>query len=97
MKYSRENLMLPEELADNFELSTDTLADWRSQKTGPTYMKIANKIWYTKSSVDSWAEAQVMETNNGNKKTKREVELSLQIRREDLCTNNRLGRHRTKQ
>jgi hypothetical protein len=95
MRFLREELMSPEALASNFDLSTTTLADWRSQNKGPSYMKIGRRIWYPKPFVAAWAETQIMETDHGTKKTKRQVAFPDQGGREKLRGNNRFGRHRT--
>jgi len=39
MKYCRENVMSPEELAREFGISVQRLADLRSQGKGPPYFK----------------------------------------------------------
>jgi hypothetical protein len=39
MKYARENLMTPEELAPEFGISVQRLADLRSRGIGPPYFK----------------------------------------------------------
>jgi hypothetical protein len=65
MRFARENLMSPEELAGNFDLSTDTLADWRSQRKGPPHLKVGKNIWYPKEYVDTWAEAHLIGENDG--------------------------------
>jgi hypothetical protein len=52
MKFSRAALILPRELADSLGLSIATLADWRSQKRGPTYLAVGRKIWYPKEPAD---------------------------------------------
>lgn len=33
-----------------------TLANWRSQKTGPSFMKAGNKILYPIESIERWEE-----------------------------------------
>jgi len=38
-------MMSPEQVANNFGLSVATLADWRSQKAGPEYIKTGREIW----------------------------------------------------
>ena len=59
-------------------LSIATLADWRSQRRGPTYLSVGRKIWYPKDRVDMWLEANLRETSNDDfTKAEREMALSL--------------------
>lgn len=91
------NLISKEELAQNLGLATATLADWRSQRKGPAYVKVGRKIWYLRDRIQQWLLAQIRETkNDGNSQPRREVALPLQTRRKTICRNNRLGRHSTK-
>jgi hypothetical protein len=97
MKFARAALISPKELADSLGLSIATLADWRSQRRGPTYLSVGRKIWYPKDRVDMWLEANLRETSNDDiTKAEREMALSLQARRSGIQRNDRLGRHRTK-
>ncbi|PYV07437.1 MAG: DNA-binding protein [Acidobacteria bacterium] len=54
MRFARENLLSPEELAAMVELKPTTLADWRSARKGPRYLRVGRKIWYPKAFVDVW-------------------------------------------
>ena len=97
MKFSRATLISPQELAETLGLSTATLADWRSQSRGPTYLAVGRKIWYPIDRVEMWLETNLKETgNDGTAKTQREVALPLQARRSGIQRDDRLGRHRTK-
>jgi len=58
-------MLSPAELASNFGLSPATLADWRSQKTGPDYIKTGKRIWYPDEFVESWAKSQIMRSQGG--------------------------------
>lgn len=89
-------MMSPEQVAANFGLSVATLADWRSQKRGPNYIKTGGNIWYPEEFVDSWAESQIVRTSNAIEGKKREVALPVPSRREKVRGNNRFGRHVTK-
>ena len=75
------NLISKEELAQNLGLSPATLADWRSQRKGPAYVKVGRKIWYLRDRVKQWLLAQIRETNDGTSQPRREVALPLQTRR----------------
>src|SRR5215831_6117173 len=88
--------MSPEQVAGNFGLSPATLADWRSQKKGPDYIKTGGKIWYPEAFVDTWAESQIVRTSNAIKGKKRTVALPVPSRREKVRGNDRFGRHVTK-
>jgi excisionase family DNA binding protein len=97
MTFSRDNLLSPQELAETFGLSPDTLADWRSQRRGPAYLSVGRKIWYPKDRVDKWLETKLKETKeDGITETERHVALPVQTRRQGIQRNHKLGRHRTK-
>ena len=47
MKYKEElKYLTPREVEQNFPLNAKTLANWRSQSRGPTYLKIGGRIFY---------------------------------------------------
>jgi hypothetical protein len=96
MKYSRDQLMSPEELAINFGLKEATLADWRSQKKGPRFFKTGRNVWYPKDFVDLWAESLIEEHDNVIEKSGRNLAFPVQTAREGVRRNHRLGRHRRK-
>src|SRR4051812_12539490 len=54
LNFSRENLLTPEELAQNLHLSPATLAAWRSERRGPPFVKVGRRIWYPKETFDGW-------------------------------------------
>src|ERR1022692_140266 len=92
----RDGLLSPQELAHNLGLSPATLADWRSEKRGPAYLKVGRRIWYPKHHVRSWLADQLQETNNATQRAKRDLALPLQTGRPRIQRNDRLGRHKTK-
>src|SRR5208283_3072272 len=92
----REGLLSPQELAENLGLSPTTLADWRSQGRGPAYLKAGRKIWYPRTRVDQWLQAQVRETCYVATKSERNLALPVQVGRPGVRRNQRLGRHKTK-
>src|SRR5579859_7579304 len=91
-----DSLLSPEELAHNLGLSPATLADWRSQRKGPAYLKAGRRIWYPKVYVERWMQSQIRETNNVAEESKREMELPIQAGLQGIQRYNRLGRHKTK-
>ena len=64
MKFSRATLISPQELAETLGLSTATLADWRSQSRGPTYLAVGRKIWYPIDRVEMWLQTNLKETGD---------------------------------
>lgn len=52
------DLMKPEELAEEWQVSVKTLANWRSSRLGPPYVKIAGAIRYSRRDVAEWLAAQ---------------------------------------
>jgi Helix-turn-helix domain len=53
---SDEVYLTPKELAERYRdtISPRTLANWRSQKVGPSYVKIGGRVLYSLSSVIAW-------------------------------------------
>jgi hypothetical protein len=53
---SAKRLLSPQELVARWDnrISPRTLANWRSQSTGPTYMKIGGRVAYKVEDVVAW-------------------------------------------
>ena len=51
-----DHLLTPQELVTRWHniVSTRTLANWRSQATGPKYIKIGGRIVYPVEVVEEW-------------------------------------------
>lgn len=51
------NLLTPEQVARALGTTTKTLANWRSRRTGPSYVRIAGRIYYPRAAYDAfWLE-----------------------------------------
>lgn len=50
----------PEELAGVLDVTIDTLAEWRSKRTGPDYVKLGKKVMYRVEDVEQWMERNVV-------------------------------------
>lgn len=101
MKYSRDSLMSPIELASEFELSPQTLADWRCYGGGPAYLKIGRRVWYPKEAVELWLESRLKGVDDAcrSHREKRQDSVSLTpapIRRVQADKLHRFGRHMTR-
>lgn len=48
------DLMKPDELAQEWQVSAKTLANWRSARLGPPYVKIAGAVRYSRQAVRKW-------------------------------------------
>ena len=54
-------LLTPEDVARFTGLSVETLAQWRSQRRGIAFLKIArNCVRYRQSDLDAWVEARIV-------------------------------------
>jgi hypothetical protein len=97
MRFARENVMSPKELADEFEMSESRLADLRSQSKGPPYFKFGG-IWYPKDEFDSWVMQQVQRGSDSGVTEEQERELALPVRVQGAGVHgkHRFGRHTTK-
>jgi hypothetical protein len=78
MNYSRQNVMSPEELANEYGISVQRLADLRSQGKGPPYFKFGG-VWYPKDGFDRWAEQSMKGSKNGAQDEKRLLALPVQV------------------
>jgi len=96
MKYARDNLMSPEELAREFGIGVQRLADLRSQGKGPPYFKFGG-IWYPKDGFDLWVEQNMEGEEFDTKKEERQLALPVRVQGTRILGQHRFGRHTTKQ
>lgn len=47
-------LLTPAKLAEHLEVSTGTLANWRSAGTGPKYIRLSGVVRYRVDTVEHW-------------------------------------------
>ena len=62
-------LLTPEDVAQITGLSTDTLAQWRSQRRGIPYLKLSrNVVRYRQGDLDAWLAERIVrvETDSSN-------------------------------
>jgi excisionase family DNA binding protein len=58
-------LLTPENLAEITGLSTETLAQWRSQRRGIPFVKISrNCVRYRQADLDRWLEERIVRVEN---------------------------------
>jgi hypothetical protein len=58
-------LLTPEDLAQITRLSTETLAQWRSQRRGIPFVKISrNCVRYRQADLDGWLEERIVRVEN---------------------------------
>jgi hypothetical protein len=55
-------LLTDAQLAERWQLSRGTLANQRSQGRGPAYLKIAGRIRYRQSDIETYEQAGLVET-----------------------------------
>jgi hypothetical protein len=97
MHFARNNVMSPEELAREYEMSESRLADLRSQRKGPPYFKFGG-IWYPRDGFDEWVQKQMIKGDDDvAKKEERQMALPVQAQRPRAHGEHRFGRHSTKQ
>ena len=58
----------PEYIQEKYNISTKTLANWRSEKRGPKYIKMGKKIRYLRKDVEKWFTENTVKTYNKPKK-----------------------------
>lgn len=54
MTIRQQPLMSSQELSESIGVAVKTLANWRSQATGPKYVKAGGRVRYRLSDVESW-------------------------------------------
>jgi predicted DNA-binding transcriptional regulator AlpA len=65
-------LLSAKEVAEITGLSVETLAQWRSQKRGPVFVKISrNFVRYRQSDLDDWLSESIVRTDQDGPKRKR--------------------------
>jgi excisionase family DNA binding protein len=52
----------PEELAARLQVPPKTLAQWRSDGTGPPFVKIGRHVRYRRADVDRWLDGRTATT-----------------------------------
>jgi predicted DNA-binding transcriptional regulator AlpA len=52
-----------DEAAARLKFTKKTLANWRSNKEGPDFVRFRNSIYYMESAIDAWEQAQIEEGN----------------------------------
>jgi len=61
---SSSKLLTAEEVAEITGLSVETLAQWRSQKRGPQFVRISrNFVRYWQSDLDGWLAERIVRTD----------------------------------
>lgn len=56
---SQADLLLPAAAATYLGLTVSTLAHWRTQRQGPSYVKYGGRVKYTKADLDAFISASV--------------------------------------
>ena len=60
-------LLTAEDVAELTGLSVETLAQWRSQKRGPVFVKISrNCVRYRQSDLDGWLAKRIVRTDEAS-------------------------------
>lgn len=66
-----EEQLPPEYLKEKYDISTKTLANWRSEKRGPKYLKMGKKIRYIRKDVEKWFSENTVKTYSSRRKSKK--------------------------
>jgi len=66
---SASKLLTAKEVAEITGLSVETLAQWRSQKRGPRFVKISrNFVRYWQSDLDGWLAERIVRTDEASQR-----------------------------
>lgn len=52
-------LLTPEHVARALGTTTKTLANWRSRGSGPAYVRVAGRVYYTRAAYEAYWNAQM--------------------------------------
>lgn len=55
-----DELLTPEEFSALTKIPEDTLQDWRTDRTGPPFLKLGRAVRYRRADVRAWLEARVV-------------------------------------
>lgn len=58
----RRKMATTAELAAYLDIPAETLRDWRTNGTGPNYLKIGKHVRYRWSDIDKWEQANLQAT-----------------------------------
>ena len=56
-----EELTAPEKVAKQLGVTAQTLANWRSEGSGPRFVKVGRLVYYRRSDVSAWLAKQLRE------------------------------------
>lgn len=56
-----EKFLSPSELAERLGVPQKTLAEWRSNGTGPAYQRVGRHVRYAPSAVNAWLEQHLVQ------------------------------------
>ena len=67
MQFSRDHLLRPEDVCAVLGTKPKTLANWRTQRCGPPFIKIGRWPFYSLDALTSWLEQQSSKQTKGFK------------------------------
>lgn len=62
------DLVTPATFAAALGVSEQTLAAWRSDKTGPDYVKLGKSVFYRRKELKTWVKSNVLDSRSGEVK-----------------------------
>jgi excisionase family DNA binding protein len=57
-------LVSPDELAAELGIPVKTLAEWRSRRLGPVYLRVGRHVRYRREAIDAWLDGQTRQTEH---------------------------------
>ena len=60
-----DTYLTPGQTADRYQVSRETLKDWRYRNRGPKYVKLGQQIRYRLRDLERWEKAQEREAAHG--------------------------------
>ncbi len=55
-------LVSSNELAGELGIPVKTLAEWRSRRIGPSYVRVGRHVRYRREAIDAWLDTQTQQT-----------------------------------
>jgi predicted site-specific integrase-resolvase len=50
--------LTPEQVAERYQLSPDTLKEWRYKRTGPMFVRLRKRVRYKLADLERWEQEQ---------------------------------------
>jgi excisionase family DNA binding protein len=60
-----EKYLSPEQLADRYEVSVETVYGWNKTGSGPNYIRVGRHVRYRPKDIDEWEKSRLVVSGTG--------------------------------